>query len=199
MGTDRVPAADERIPGLGFLPNRLAIDPSAWIAPTAVVVGDVTVGARSSIWYGCVVRADLEPISIGEGTNVQDLTVVHVDVGIPTRIGSRVTIGHGCVIHGCTIEDDALVGMGAVVLSGARVGRGALVAAGAVVREGFEVPPGAVVAGVPAKVRGEVDEATRRRFLQGVAVYEASAAAYREGRVGGGPHGGAPGTGSDGA
>jgi carbonic anhydrase/acetyltransferase-like protein (isoleucine patch superfamily) len=190
------PAEGDRVPELRLLANRLRIHPSAWIAPSAVVVGDVTLGEGSSIWYGCVLRADLEPIVIGDGTNVQDLTVIHVDDRLPTTIGHRVTIGHRCVVHGSTIEDEALIGMGAVLLSGSRIGKGALVAAGSVVKEGFEVPPGAIVAGVPAKIRGEVDEGLRRRFLQGVEVYELSAAAYREGRVGGGPHGGGPGQGS---
>jgi len=186
------PAEGDHAPGRRLLANRLRIHESAWIAPSAVVVGDVTVGAGSSIWYGCVLRADLEPIAIGDGTNVQDLTVVHVDDRLPTTIGHRVTIGHRCVIHGATIEDEALIGMGAVLLSGSRIGKGALVAAGSVVKEGFEVPPGAIVAGVPAKIRGEVDAGLRQRVLQGVEVYERSAVAYREGRVGGGPHGGGP-------
>jgi carbonic anhydrase/acetyltransferase-like protein (isoleucine patch superfamily) len=191
-----MPPASERpggAPSAGpprLLANRLEIHPGAWIAPGAVVVGEVAVGAGASIWYGCVLRADLEPIIVGERTNIQDGTVVHVDQRLPVRIGSRVTIGHRCVIHGCTVDDEALIGMGAVLLSGCRVGRGALVAAGAVVREGFEVPDGAIVAGVPAKLRGEVDGALRKRILEGVQVYEASAAAYRSGALGGGPFGG---------
>jgi carbonic anhydrase/acetyltransferase-like protein (isoleucine patch superfamily) len=173
-----------------FLANRLEIDPGAWIAPGAVVVGDVTIGPGASIWYGCVLRADLEPITIGEGTNIQDLTVVHVDEDLPVRIGRRVTIAHRCVVHGCSVGDEALIGMGAVLLSGCRVGRGALVAAGALVREGFEVPDGAIAAGVPAKVRGEVDPALRERILRGVALYQVCADAYRRGGLGGGPFGG---------
>ena len=189
------PGGGELPPRFRLLPTRIERHPSAWIAPGAVVVGDVTLGARASVWYGCVLRADLEPIAIGEGTNVQDMTAVQVDEDLPARIGSRVTIGHGCVVHGCTIEDEALVGMGAVLLSGCRIGRGALVAAGAVVREGFEVPPRAIAAGVPAKIRGEVDDALRQRILLGVRVYEASAEAYLRGRAGGGPHAGGAGAG----
>ena len=170
--------------------NRLAVDPSAWIAPNAVVVGDVTLGAWSSVWYGCVLRGDLEPVRIGEQTNIQDLTLVHVDRGMPAVVGDRVTIGHRCVIHGCDVGDDAVVGMGAVLLSGSRVGAGALVAAGAVVREGFEVPPGTVAAGVPARIRGEVTPALRRRFDDGVRTYVASALRYAAGELGGGPWGG---------
>ncbi|MBZ5640393.1 MAG: gamma carbonic anhydrase family protein [Acidobacteriia bacterium] len=191
-----MPPVDERPEGSPsadaprLLANRLAIDPDAWIAPGAVIVGAVTVGPAASIWFGCVLRADLEPITVGEATNIQDLTVVHVDVDLPVRIGSRVTIGHRCVVHGCSVGDEALIGMGAVLLSGCRVGRGALVAAGAVVKEGFEVPDGAIAAGVPARIRGEVDPALRERILKGVEVYVATADAYRRGTLGGGPFGG---------
>ena len=125
-----------------FLKNRLEFDPSAWIAPNAVVVGDVRIGQESSVWYGCVLRGDMEPIVVGDRTNVQDLTLVHVDDDLPTVIGSDTTIGHHCVIHGCEIGNQVLIGMGAVILSGARIGDGALVAAGAVVREGMDVPAG---------------------------------------------------------
>ena len=164
--------------------------PSVWIAPDAVVVGDVTLGERSSVWYGCVLRGDLEPIEAGAETNIQDLSVLHVDRGMPVILGDRVTVGHRAIVHGCRVDDEALVGMGAVLLSGCRVGKGAVVAAGAVVREGFEIPAGAVAAGVPARIRGEVDEATRQRLAGGVDSYVELAAAYREGRAGGGPHGG---------
>lgn len=185
-GSDSLPPVD----GPRLLPTRLILDPTSWIAPGVIVVGDVTLGPDASIWYGCVIRADLETIVVGEATNIQDLTLVHVDHDLPVRIGSRVTIGHRCVIHGCTVGDDALIGMGAVLLSGCRVGRGALVAAGAVVREGFEVPDGAIAAGVPAKLRGEVDPAMRERMRKGMETYRGCAAAYRRGDVGGGPHGG---------
>lgn len=177
---------------LKFLANRIEIDPAAWVAPNAVVVGEVTVGADASIWYGCVLRGDMEPIRIGAGTNIQDLTLVHVDRDCPAVIGERVTVGHQCVIHGCTVGNDALIGMGAVVLSGARVGDGALVAAGAVVREGFEVPPGMVAAGVPAKIRGEVTPELERRILDGVDTYIHYSRRYRDGSLGGGNHGGGP-------
>ena len=129
-----------------------AIDPSAFVAPGAVVAGDVRIGARSSIWFGCVVRSEVDSVTIGEQTNVQDLTVIHTDPGSPVVLGDRVTIGHRVVLHGCTVQDDALIGMGAIVLNGAVVGRGAVVAAGAVVTQGMQVPPMSLVAGVPAKV-----------------------------------------------
>ena len=174
----------------GFLPTRLVIPPSAFVAPGAVLVGEVTLGEDVSVWYQCVLRGDIEPITVGDRTNVQDGTVVHVDEGWPAVIGADVTIGHRCVIHGCTIGDGALVGMGAVVLSGATVGARALVAAGAVVREGFEVPPRTLCAGVPAKVVRELDEATLERIRLNKEHYVACGRAYREGRLGGGPHAG---------
>ncbi len=153
----------------------------AWVAPNATLTGRVILGARASVWFGCVVRGDLEPIAIGDETNVQDLTVVHVDRGCPVRVGNRVTIGHRAVIHGCDVGDDAVIGMGAVLLSGSRVGRGALVAAGAVLRERFEVPPGTIAAGVPAVVRGEVGPELRQRFQDGVENYLRLAKRYRSG------------------
>ena len=178
------------LPDEQLYPTRLDVDRSAWVAPNAIVVGDVALGARSSVWYGCVLRGDLEPIRIGDETNVQDLTLVHVDRGMPAIVGDRVTIGHRCVVHGCEVGDDAVVGMGAVLLSGSRVGAGALVAAGAVVRERFEVPPGTIAAGVPARIRGEVTPDLRRRFDAGARTYVASAIRYARGDLGGGPWGG---------
>ena len=164
-------------------PTRLSVHPEAWIAPGAVVVGEVSLGARASVWYGCVLRGDLEPIQVGEESNLQDGTVVHVDRGFPVRIGRRVTVGHRCVVHGCTVEDGALIGMGSVLLTGARVGAGALVAAGSVVLENFEVPAGMVVAGVPARLRGPVPEALRERLAHGADTYVAASRAYRSGVV----------------
>ena len=157
----------------------LTVHPDAWIASGAVVRGRVTIGARASVWFGCVLRGDLEPITIGEETNVQDLTVVHVDRGYPAIVGRRVTIGHRALVHGAVVEDEAVIGMGAILLSGSRVGRGALVAAGAVVTEGFDVPPGRIAAGVPAKLRGEVSDELRLRFARGVESYLELAARYR--------------------
>jgi carbonic anhydrase/acetyltransferase-like protein (isoleucine patch superfamily) len=151
--------------------TRVDIGESAWIAPNATLTGRVQLGAFASIWFGCVLRGDLEPVTIGDETNVQDLTIIHVDRGYPAVVGSRVTIGHRAVVHGCTIEDDAVIGMGAVALTGSRVGHGALVAAGALLREGFVVPPGAIAAGVPAVLRGEVGPDLRRRFQAGVDHY----------------------------
>ena len=128
------------------------IDPDAFVAPTAVVVGAVTMGPRASIWYGAVARADEETIEIGEGSNVQDGCTLHSDPGFPLVIGRGVTVGHRVVLHGARVDDDVLVGMGSVVMNGAHIGSGSIVAAGAVVTPGTQVPSGSVVAGVPAKV-----------------------------------------------
>ncbi|WP_245177106.1 gamma carbonic anhydrase family protein [Geodermatophilus sp. DF01-2] len=128
------------------------IDGEAFVAPTAVVVGAVTMAARSSIWYGAVARADSEVIEIGEDSNVQDGSTLHSDPGFPLVVGRGVTVGHRVVLHGARIDDDVLVGMGSVVMNGAHIGSGSIVAAGAVVTQGTQVPPGSLVAGVPAKV-----------------------------------------------
>ncbi|WP_327683627.1 gamma carbonic anhydrase family protein [Kitasatospora sp. NBC_00458] len=138
-----------------------AVDPTAFVAPNAVVVGSVTVGAGASIWYGAVLRGDAEAITVGPGSNVQDNCTLHADLGFPLVMGERISVGHNAVLHGCVIEDDVLVGMNATVLNGARIGAGSLVAAGAVVPQGMEVPPGSLVAGVPAKVRRELTEEER--------------------------------------
>ncbi|QKW53816.1 gamma carbonic anhydrase family protein [Streptomyces buecherae] len=124
-----------------------------FVAPSSVVLGEVTLGAGSSVWYNAVLRADCGPITVGAGSNVQDNCTVHVDPGFPVTVGERVTVGHNAVLHGCTVEDDCLIGMGATVLNGAVVGAGSLVAAQTLVPQGMRVPPGSLVAGVPAKVR----------------------------------------------
>jgi carbonic anhydrase/acetyltransferase-like protein (isoleucine patch superfamily) len=139
----------------GHAPN---LHPQSWVAPNATVVGHVTAGPKASIWYGAVLRAEFEPIEIGEGSNLQDNVTVHVDPGFPATIGAGVSVGHNAVLHGCTVEDGCLIGMGAVVLNGARIGAGSLVAAGAVVGQGAVIPPGSLVAGVPGKVKRELSE-----------------------------------------
>jgi carbonic anhydrase/acetyltransferase-like protein (isoleucine patch superfamily) len=128
------------------------IDGDAFVAPTAVVVGAVSMGPRASIWYGAVARADSETIEIGADSNVQDGCTLHSDPGFPLVLGRGVTVGHRVVLHGARVDDDVLVGMGSVVMNGAHIGSGSIVAAGAVVTQGTEVPPGSVVAGIPAKV-----------------------------------------------
>jgi len=155
---------------------------SAWIAPSATVVGDVTVAEGASVWYGCVLRGDIAPIRIGEDTNVQDLSVVHVDAGLPALIGARVGIGHRAIVHGCEIGDDCLIGMGAILLSHVRIGAGSVVAAGAVVLEGTVVPPGSLVAGVPARIVREVDDGLRDRMRRTVEHYGVLKEGHRAGR-----------------
>ena len=146
---------------------------TTWIAPTASVVGEVTIGADSGVFYGAVLRADLETITIGAGSNVQDTAVIHADPGHPARIGNGVSIGHGAVLHGCTVEDGSLIGMNATVLNGAVIGTGSLVAANALVLEGTVVPPGSLVAGVPAKVRRELTAEEVEHCRNNAVIYSA--------------------------
>ncbi|WP_022894120.1 gamma carbonic anhydrase family protein [Agromyces subbeticus] len=147
------------------------LDETAFVAAGAVVVGDVRLAAGSSVWYNAVLRAEAEPIVIGENANLQDTVVGHVDAGYPLTVGRGVSVGHGAVLHGCTIEDDCLIGMSATVLNGAVIGAGSLVAAGAVVLEGTVVPPGSLVAGVPAKVRRELSDVERAGIQRNAAAY----------------------------
>jgi carbonic anhydrase/acetyltransferase-like protein (isoleucine patch superfamily) len=138
-----------------------SVPESAWVAPNATLIGSVTLAEGASVFYGAVLRGDVDSITLGAGSNIQDNVVVHCDAGKPTTIGASVSVGHAAVLHGCTIEDGVLIGMGATVLNLAVIGEGSLVAAGAVVLEGTVVPPGSLVAGVPAKVRRELTEEER--------------------------------------
>ncbi|MDO8665470.1 MAG: gamma carbonic anhydrase family protein [Gemmatimonadales bacterium] len=147
------------------------------------MLGDVRLGAESSVWYQCVLRADLAPITIGDRTNIQDLTMVHVDEGVPCTIGADVGVGHRAILHGCTVEDHCLIGMGAILLNHVHVGTGSVVAAGAVVTEGMEIAPGSLVMGVPARVIKQVDAALRERIAGTVAHYVALSRLHREGKV----------------
>lgn len=151
--------------------ERSKIDESAVIARGAVVLGDVTIGRDSSIWYNAVVRGDVQSIVIGEGTNIQDNATLHVDHASPLVIGDYVTVGHGAILHGCTIEDGVLIGMGAIVLNGAVIGRGSIVAAGALVTQNTVVPEGTLVMGNPARPRREVTEEERQANLQNAENY----------------------------
>ena len=128
------------------------VSESAWVADSAQVMGDVVLGEQVGIWFGVVARGDTAPIRIGARTNIQDLSVLHADVGMPLTIGSGVTVGHKAMLHGCTVGDDSLIGIGAVVLNGAKIGKGCLVGAGALVTEGKEFPDGSMIIGSPAKV-----------------------------------------------
>lgn len=165
--------------------SRPRIHPTAFVAPGAVVVGDVTVEEEASIWFGCVLRAEEAPIHIGPRSNIQDLTVIHTDVGRPCRIGAEVTVGHRAVLHGAIVEDGSLIGIGAVLLNGAVVGAEAIVGAGAVVTEGTIIPPRTLALGIPARVVRELREDEIRRLRRDAAHYVEKARAYREGRYGG--------------
>jgi gamma-carbonic anhydrase len=157
------------------------IDPTAFIAENAVIIGDVEIGARASVWYNAVVRGDVNFIRIGEETNIQDGTVIHAEtVKGPTIVGRRVTVGHNAIVHGCVIEDDCLIGMGAIVLSYAKVGKGSLIAAGALVKEHEIVPPGTIMAGLPAKPRGTVTPEMAQRASVGCDHYLELAEEYRK-------------------
>ena len=132
------------------------IHDTAFVAHSAVLIGQASLGADSSAFYGVVVRGDTNSITVGDGSNLQDNVVLHADPGFPTTVGNGVSVGHGAVIHGCTVEDDCLIGMSATIMNGAVIGAGSLVAGGAVVLEGAIIPPGSLVAGVPAKVRRQL-------------------------------------------
>jgi carbonic anhydrase/acetyltransferase-like protein (isoleucine patch superfamily) len=152
-----------------------AVAETAYVAPGAVLIGEVRLDESASVWFNAVLRGDTGAIVVGARSNIQDLAVVHEQ----TRIGTGVSIGHAATIHRAVVGDDVLIGMGAVVLSDARVGSGAIVAAGAVVREGFEVPPGHLVAGVPARVVRAVTEAEHQSIVDNAATYVRLAARYR--------------------
>lgn len=159
-----------------------SIHPTAFIAPTAAVMGDVTLGEESSVWYNAVLRGDMAPIIIGGQSNIQDGTIVHVDAGVPCIVGRRVGVGHRVILHGCSVEDDCLIAMGSVLLNGVRVGAGSVVAAGAVVPEGMQVPAGSLVMGVPGRIVRPVDEALARRAAATWSHYVKEARAHRDGR-----------------
>lgn len=157
-----------------------AIHPSAFIAAGARIVGGVTLSEGASIWYNAVLRADGDTITVGAGSNLQDNVSVHVDRGHPVVIGANVSVGHNAVVHGCTIGDGSLIGMGSVVLSGAVIGEGCLIAGGAVVLEGAVIPAGSLVAGVPAKVRRALTEDERDGILRNALVYRAHVAEHED-------------------
>ena len=160
---------------------RPRIAPSAYIDPSAQVIGDVEIGERSSIWPLAVLRGDANVIRIGEETNIQDHSVLHGNTGeYPVSIGNRVTVGHSTVIHGCTVEDDCLIGIGAILLNGAHIGRGSVVAAGSLVPKDAVLPPDSLALGVPAKVQRPVSAEEKERFRATSARYVALSAVYKE-------------------
>lgn len=144
---------------------------NVFIAPGAVVLGDVHLEENVGIWYNATVRGDREPIHIGRGSNIQDNCVVHVDAGFPVTIGENVTVGHGVIIHGCNIGDNSLVGMGAILMNGCRIGKNCIVAAGALVTQGTEVPDNSLVMGNPAKIKRPVTEAEVQGNLNNAKLY----------------------------
>ncbi|MEE1747264.1 MULTISPECIES: gamma carbonic anhydrase family protein [unclassified Streptomyces] len=160
------------------------IDEDAFTAPTSVVIGEVTMAPGSSLWYHAVLRADCGPIAIGADSNIQDNCSVHVDPGFTVTVGERVSVGHNAVLHGCTIEDDVLVGMGSTVLNGARIGAGSLIAAQALVPQGMQVPPGSLVAGVPAKVKRQLTEEELEGIKFNAVGYVELAKAHRQAHEG---------------
>jgi carbonic anhydrase/acetyltransferase-like protein (isoleucine patch superfamily) len=157
------------------------IHPSAFIHSEAIVLGDVSLGEKASVWPTAVIRGDSDRITIGSESNVQDGAVIHADENVPCVIGDRVTIGHRAIVHGATVEDDCLIGMGAIVLNKAVIGRGSLIGAGAVVTEGTNVPPRSLVLGIPGRRIMEVDDPTTARILRGCAAYVELSERHRAG------------------
>jgi carbonic anhydrase/acetyltransferase-like protein (isoleucine patch superfamily) len=152
-----------------------------FVAPTATVIGDVVLGEDTGIWFGAVIRGDKDRIEIGTGSNIQDNAVVHTSRGYPARIGREVSVGHGAILHGCTIGDRVLVGMGAIVMNGAVVGEDSIIAAGAVVTEGSVIPAGSVVMGVPAKVMKQATPDQKEGIRRNAESYIALAKSYQHG------------------
>jgi carbonic anhydrase/acetyltransferase-like protein (isoleucine patch superfamily) len=154
-----------------FAGDEPSLGEGAYVDESAVVIGRVQLGPRASVWPNAVIRGDSDQITIGAETNIQDGVVVHVDAGVPCTIGARVTVGHLACVHGCTVDDEALIGIGAVVLNGARIGRGSIVGAKAVVTEGTEIPPGSLALGAPAKVIKPTSDAQRKGIVESAAHY----------------------------
>ena len=167
-------------PLYAFAGTTPAVHDSAFIAPTASVIGNATLAENSSAFYGVSVRADTAAITVGAGSNLQDNVVLHADPGFPCTVGARVSVGHSAVVHGCTVEDDCLIGMSATILNGAVIGAGSLIAAGAVVLEGTVIPPRSLVAGVPAKVRRELSDEEFAGVQHNAAHYQELAREHRE-------------------
>ncbi|THD84233.1 gamma carbonic anhydrase family protein [Aliigemmobacter aestuarii] len=157
------------------------VAPDAWVAPDANLIGRVVLEPRASVWFGTTIRGDNEEIRIGEGSNVQENCVLHTDMGYPLVIGRDCTIGHKAMLHGCTIGDGSLIGMGATVLNGARIGRGCLIGAGALITEGKEIPDGSLVMGAPGRVVRMLDAEAQARLIRSATGYQANARRFRTG------------------
>ncbi|MFP3870590.1 MAG: gamma carbonic anhydrase family protein [Syntrophobacteria bacterium] len=165
---------------LSFKGVQPSIDPTVYVAPGAIIIGDVVIGSESSIWFGTVIRADVHYIRIGAQTNIQDQCILHVTGGThPLHVGNRITVGHRAIIHGCTVDDGCLIGMGAILLDGCHVGSRAIVAAGALVAEGSIIPSGTLAMGVPAKPRRELTETELERARRSASHYVELAEVYR--------------------
>jgi len=156
------------------------IKETSFIAPNASLIGRVRIGEKSSVWFNTVLRGDMENISIGDESNIQDLSMGHADPGFPLVVGNRVTIGHHCVVHGCRIEDDCLIGMSAIIMNGVKIGRGSIIGAGAVLLEGMEVPEFSMVVGSPANVRKTYDESILENIRESAQIYVKRSISYRE-------------------
>ena len=154
---------------------------SAWVADNAQVMGNVVLGEDSSVWFGTTVRGDTETITIGRGSNIQDGSVLHADVGMPLTIGDRVTVGHQVMLHGCTVGDESLIGIGAIVLNGAKIGKNCLVGAGSLVTEGKEFPDGSMIMGSPAKVVRSLSAEQMEGLRQSAKHYIENAQRFRAG------------------
>jgi carbonic anhydrase/acetyltransferase-like protein (isoleucine patch superfamily) len=165
---------------LPYLHHAPRISDSAFVAESACVIGDVHIAENAVILFGAVMRGDFEAIHFGEGSNLQDNCVIHTDDDFPTRVGKHVSIGHGAIVHGATVEDRSLIGMGAVVLNGAVIGEGSLVAAGSVVLEGTQIPPGSLVAGIPGKVRRPLTDDEKQHIIENAEKYIARGVIYRD-------------------
>jgi carbonic anhydrase/acetyltransferase-like protein (isoleucine patch superfamily) len=159
--------------------NKIKIHPSAFVAKNATVIGSISIGKDASVWFGAVVRGDMAEIQIGDGSNVQDNAVVHVDFGKPSIIGNGVTVGHGAIIHGAVVKDNVLIGMGSILLNGAVIGENSVIGAGTVVTEGFEVPPNSLVLGVPGKVIRQLKAEEVERIKDAARVYVEYAREYK--------------------
>ena len=157
------------------------LHPDAWVAPDATLIGRVVLEEGASVWFGAVLRGDNEEVRVGIGSNVQDNAVLHTDMGYPLTIGANCTIGHRVMLHGCTVGDGSLIGMGATLLNGARIGRGCLIGAGALITEGKEIPDGSLVMGAPGRVVRVLDDAAQARLIASAEGYRANMRRFRAG------------------
>ena len=156
-------------------------DDNFWIAPNASVIGDVVLERDASIWFNAILRADNEPITIGEGSNVQDGAIIHTDPGYACNIGKKVTVGHMAMLHGCSIGDGSLIGIGSVVLNGAKIGKGCLIGANALITEGMEVPDGSLVLGSPGKIKGELNDNQKNGLILSAKHYVENSKRFKNG------------------